>query len=64
MRAGVDLKNAMALTGHKDPSVFRRYQQINAEDAINSARKLEEYRRGLGHGTGTAENHPKSPAHK
>jgi len=44
MRAGVDIKNAMALTGHVDANTFRRYQQRNDADAVVAARKLEEYR--------------------
>jgi integrase len=68
MRAGVNMKTAMALTGHKDPGVFRRYQQVDEKDAIAAARALTEYREGqnktTGPATGPAKNKRKRTARK
>jgi integrase len=44
VRAGVPQSVAMARTGHKTFSVFLRYNITSAEDQIDAARRLREYR--------------------
>ncbi len=46
MRAGIDVKTAMAITGHKDDKIFRRYQQVAESDLKAAAKKLEAYLTG------------------
>ena len=43
-RAGVHQAVAMARTGHKTDAIFRRYNITSAEDQIDSARRIREYR--------------------
>jgi integrase len=46
MRAGIDVKTAMAITGHKDDKIFRRYQQVAESDVRAAAKKMEAYLTG------------------
>jgi integrase len=46
MRARVDVKTAMAITGHKDDKIFRRYQQVAESDVKAAAKRLEAYLTG------------------
>jgi hypothetical protein len=43
----VDVKTAMAITGHKDDKIFRRrYQQVAESDVKAAAKRLEAYLTG------------------
>jgi len=46
MRARVDVKTAMATTGHKDDKIFRRHQQVAETDVKAAAKRLEAYLTG------------------
>src|SRR6266851_3782916 len=46
LRARVDAKTAMAITGHKDDKIFRRYQQVAESDVKSAAKRLEAYLTG------------------
>ena len=46
MRARVDVKIAMAITGHKDDRIFRKYQQVAESDVKAAAKTLEAYLTG------------------
>jgi integrase len=46
MRARVDVKTAMAITGHKDDKIFRRYQQVAESDVKAAAKRLDAYLTG------------------
>lgn len=41
-KAGVDPVTTMAISGHKDPKVFRRYNIVNTEDLQNAGQKMVE----------------------
>jgi len=46
MRARVDVKTAVAITGHKDDRIFRKYQQVAVSDVKAAAKTLEAYLTG------------------
>jgi len=46
MRARVDVKTAMAITGHKDDKIFRKYQQVAESDVRAAGKTLEAYLTG------------------
>jgi hypothetical protein len=45
IRAGVPQKVAMAISGHKTPSVFERYNIIDERDVIDAMKRLDTYSR-------------------
>jgi integrase len=46
-KAGVDPITTMAVSGHKDPAVFRRYNIINADDMHSAGQKVTEHLKQL-----------------
>ena len=46
MEAGIDEQSAMQITGHKDPSIFRRYRQLRERNAVATGKKLEAFLSG------------------
>jgi hypothetical protein len=43
IRAGVPVKQAMLISGHKTMSVFMRYDILNEQDIHEAARKMDAY---------------------
>ena len=54
MEAGVDEQSAMEITGHKDPSIFRRYRQLRERNVQATGKKLEAFLSGSGQVSGQA----------
>ncbi len=59
-RAGLSENEAMALTGHKTPAIFRRYSIIAEEDLRDAVRASEAYLAIGGSKVGQESEHPES----
>lgn len=62
IRAGVPQKVCMAISGHKTPSIFERYNIIDERDVIDAMKRLDTYSRDRASQEATADE--KTLAHK
>jgi hypothetical protein len=51
IRGGVSQHVAMAISGHKTPSMFQRYNITSAEDNLDAPRRRQTYAEGRKAGT-------------